>query len=113
MRGPQMKKFLAGMSFCAVAMFSTPVFAGPAVTTEWIEARMQLDTCKSRVVTAMRGAGVGSVEPKNYTVFGHKGDYTVAIRCMPDQGVIFFIVSGESLRNADSLLDDILAAYRR
>jgi hypothetical protein len=32
---------------------------------------------------------------------------------MPDQGVVFFIASGTRLADADKLLDDVIAAYRR
>lgn len=108
-----MRKSLAAILFGAAVISCSPVFAGPAVTTEWIEARLPLEECRTKVATAMRSAGVGDVEPKRFTVFGHKGEYTVAIRCMPDQNVVFFIVSGERLKNSDDLLDDILAAYRK
>lgn len=108
-----MKKLFAGALFAVVASFSQAAVAGPAVTTEWIEARVSLDNCKSRVASAIRAAGVRDVDPKQYTVFAHAGDYTLAVRCMPDQGVIFFIASGPRLKEADKLLDDVLAAYRR
>lgn len=108
-----MKKFLAVALFAAAATFSQAALAGPAVTTEWIEAKLSLDNCKARVNTAIRAAGVRDVDPKQFTVFAHAGDYTLAVRCMPDQGVIFFIASGPRLQEADKLLDDVLAAYRR
>ncbi|HRF10347.1 MAG TPA: hypothetical protein PL193_17120 [Xanthobacteraceae bacterium] len=108
-----MKKLLAAALFAAAATFSQAAVAGPAVTTEWVEAKLSLDNCKSRVTAAIRSAGVRDVDPKQFTVFAHAGDYTLAIRCMPDQGVIFFIASGPRLQEADKLLDDVLAAYRR
>lgn len=108
-----MKNSLAAVLFFAAVTSSSPAFAGPAVTTEWIEERIALEDCRTKVAAAMRAAGVGSIEPKRFTVFGHKGDYTAAIRCMPDQNVVFFIVSGDQLKNSDDLLDDILAAYRK
>lgn len=108
-----MKKLLAVALFAAAAMFSQAAVAGPAVTTEWVEAKLSLDNCKSRVTSAIRSAGVSDVDPKQFTVFAHAGEYTLAIRCMPDQGVIFFIASGPRLKEADKLLDDVLAAYRR
>ena len=108
-----MKKLFAGAVLGATVMFSQAAFAGPAVTTEWIEAKVPLETCKSRVADAIRAAGVREVDPKQYTVFAHAGEFTLAVRCMPDQGVIFFIASGPRLKEADKLLDDVLAAYRR
>jgi hypothetical protein len=108
-----MKKLLAVVLFGAAISFSQAAVAGPAVTTEWIEAKLSLDNCKERVVSAIRASGVREVDPKQFTVFAHAGDYTLAIRCMPDQGVIFFIASGPRLKEADKLLDDVLAAYRR
>lgn len=111
--GLQMQKSFAAILFGAAVMFCQPAFAGPAVTTEWIEARLSLETCRERVEDAIRRAGIRDVEPKRFTVFAHQGDYTVAVRCMPDQGVVFFIVSGQRLPEADKLLDDVLAAFRR
>ncbi len=108
-----MKHTFAAILFGAVALFSHAAVAGPAVTTEWIEARMPLESCKQRVESSLRRAGVRDVDPKKYTVFAHHGDYTAAIRCLPDQGVVFFVVSGPRLQNADNLLDDILAAFRQ
>ena len=108
-----MKKSLAAVLFGATVISCAPAFAGPAVTTEWIEERISLESCRTKVADAMRNAGVGNVEPKRFTVFGHKGEYTVAIRCMPDQNVVFFIVSGGQLKSSDDLLDSILAAYRK
>lgn len=108
-----MKKLLAVALFGAAISFSQAAVAGPAVTTEWIEAKLSLDNCKDRVTSAIRAAGVREVDPKQFTVFAHAGDYTLAIRCMPDQGVVFFIASGPRLKEADKLLDDVLAAYRR
>ncbi len=111
--GPIMKKLLAVALFGFVASFSQAAVAGPAVTTEWVEAKLSLDSCKERVQSAIRAAGVRDVDPKQYTVFAHAGDYTLAIRCMPDQGVVFFIASGPRLKEADKYLDDVLAAFRR
>jgi hypothetical protein len=108
-----MKKLLAGAVLGASVLFSQAALAGPAVTTEWIESRVSLDACKERVGSAIRAAGIRDVDPKQFTVFAHAGDYTLAIRCMPDQGVVFFIASGPRLKDADKLLDDVLAAFKR
>ncbi len=108
-----MKKFLVAAILGAAVFSAQAAVAGPAITTEWIEARVSLDACKERVNSAIRAAGVRDVDPKQYTVFAHAGDYTLAIRCMPDQGVIFFIASGPRLKEADKLLDDVLAAFKR
>ncbi len=111
--GPIMKKLFAAAILGAAVLSSQAAVAGPAVTTEWIEAKLSLDSCKERVNSAIRAAGVRDVDPKQYTVFAHAGDYTLAVRCMPDQGVIFFIASGPRLKEADKLLDDVLAAFKR
>lgn len=108
-----MKKFFAAAIFGIATMSAQAAVAGPAVTTEWIEVRISLDECKNRVGAAIRNAGIRDVDPKQYTVFAHAGDFTLAVRCMPDQGVIFFIASGPRLKEADKLLDDVLAAFKR
>ena len=108
-----MKNAFAATLFGAVVLFCQSAVAGPAVTTEWIEARMSLESCKQRVEDSLRKAGVREVDPKKFTVFAHHGEYTAAIRCLPDQGIVFFIISGPRLQNADNLLDDVLAAFRR
>lgn len=108
-----MKKLFAAAILGVAMLSSQAAVAGPAVTTEWIEAKLSLDACKERVGSAIRAAGVRDVDPKQYTVFAHAGDYTLAVRCMPDQGVVFFIASGTRLKEADKLLDDVLAAFKR
>jgi hypothetical protein len=108
-----MKKLVAGAVFGFAALFSSVSFAGPAVSTEWLESKVSLEQCKERVERAVRAAGIRDLDPKRYTVFAHAGDYTLAIRCMPDQGVVFFIASGPRLAEADKYLDDVIAAYRR
>ncbi len=108
-----MKKLLATAVLGFTALFSTASLAGPAVSTEWVESKISLEECKGRVERAIRAAGIREVDPKRYTVFAHSGDYTLAVRCMPDQGVVFFIASGARLADADKLLDEVIAAYRR
>lgn len=108
-----MKKFLSAALFGAGLFVTHPAFAGPAVTTEWIEDRQSLETCKSRVEASIRAAGAKDVEAKRYTTFGFKGAYTIAVRCMPDQNVVFFIVSGDNLKGSDDVLDDVIAAYKK
>jgi hypothetical protein len=105
-----MKAVIAGLM---LGLFSTAATAGPAVSTEWMELRISLENCKSRSESAIRAAGIRDVDVKQWTVFGHQTRYTVAIRCMPDQGVVFFIATGEQLKGADSLLDDVIAEFRR
>jgi hypothetical protein len=108
-----MKKIIAGAVFGLAALFSSASFAGPAVSTEWIESKVSLEQCKERVERAIRSAGIREIDPKRFTVFAHAGAYTLAVRCMPDQGVVFFIASGDKLDQADKYLDDVIAAYRR
>jgi|GEM_PF-2912978 len=108
-----MKHTFAAILFGSVALFAQSAVAGPAVTTEWIEARISLESCKQRVEDSLRRVGVREVDPKKFTVFAHHGENTAAIRCLPDQGIIFFVVSGPKLQNADDFLDDILAAFRK
>jgi hypothetical protein len=108
-----MRKLLAGTVFGFAALFSSAAIAGPAVSTEWVESKVTLEQCKERVERAIRAAGIRDVDPKRYTVFAHAGDYTLAVRCMPDQGVVFFIASGARLAEADKYLDEVIAAYRR
>lgn len=108
-----MKKLFAITVLGFTALFTTASMAGPAVSTEWVKSKISLDECKSRVERAIRTAGIREVDPKRYTVFAHSGDYTLAVRCMPDQGVVFFIASGARLADADKLLDEVIAAYRR
>lgn len=107
-----MKSLVAGIALSFVA---TAAFAGPAVTTEWVEQRLSLEDCKSKVSASLRSNGFANrdIETKTYSVFAHQRDYTISVRCMPDQGVVFFIATGAQLKQADRLLDDLIGEFKR
>lgn len=107
-----MRSLVAGI---ALSLIATAAFAGPAVTTEWVERRVPLDECKRQVEASLRANGFANrdIETKTYSVFAHQRDYTISVRCMPEQGVVFFIATGAQLKQADRLLDDLIGEFKR
>jgi len=86
----------------AIAVVS-PAIAGPAVATRWAEAKMPQDDCLKRAEAAIERAGFGKLERTTQSRYGTRDDYTAAIRCVVDNGIVFFIASGPSRTVTDEL----------
>jgi hypothetical protein len=74
--------------------------AGPAVATEWKPSTLGLKECQKRGAEVMREAGFGRIEFTGQSVFGTRGDYTAAVRCLTGKAIVLFIVSGPGRRES-------------
>jgi hypothetical protein len=99
-----------GLSMIAVlAWVSQAAGAGPAIATDWDDLTLTQDECLARGEAAIRKLGVSEIEHTRYSRFGQTGDYTVAVRCVAEKGVVLFLASGPLRQRA---LDYQIAVHR-
>jgi hypothetical protein len=73
---------------------TTSALAGPAIASDWADLQVPHAECLDRGETAIRRLGFGSIERTRYSVYGQLDDYTVAVRCVAEKGVMLFLASG-------------------
>src|SRR6478609_2234599 len=86
---------LACCIFAAVNVSPTAV-AETAIATKWRPMALDQADCMSYARMAIFRSGFEKSEPGSQTMSGKRGDYTASIRCLSEQGIVFFIVAGPS-----------------
>ena len=91
---------------------AAPAAAGNyALATKWrLTGEAQID-CLGHADEAIRRAGFDLTEPGSQSFMGRRGDYTAAVRCVTEQRMVFFAVSGPSPSEVNRLLDAIYNVY--
>jgi hypothetical protein len=89
-----------GLGLCAFAAAASPALAGPAVSTRWQNVTISQPECLERAEQAITASGFEDLERTEQSRYGQRGDYTAAIRCIADKGIVFFIGSGPSRNRA-------------
>ncbi len=85
--------------------------AGPAVATRWQKASIPQEDCLRRAEGAIAAAGFGRLERTEQSRYGTRDDYTAAVRCVTENGIVFIIVSGPSRQIADGLSGTVFQHY--
>ena len=87
-------------SFATVIVASATVMAshaiaGPSMSMAWVEISDQ-DQCVKQASSALRSNGFTTRFEviSNRSIYGEKGDYTAAVRCVSDKSVAFVAVAG-------------------
>lgn len=91
------------------ALASGTAAAGPAVVTKWRLAGESRNDCMGHAMESIKRAGFQSAEPGSQSMSGRMEEYTVSIRCVTEQQMVFFVVAGPSAAEANRLLE---AVYR-
>jgi hypothetical protein len=98
----------------ALAVMLASVSAARAdniIGTKWRLTGEAQGDCIRRAAIAIDGVGFKGGEPSSQSVSGSRGDYTASIRCVSEQRVVFFVVTGPSASAAAQLLDAIYEHY--
>lgn len=67
----------------------------PLISSKWQETELNKDACVSAAKQAIEQAGIFTdIVTVEESVFAQYQDYTAAIRCIGEKGVIFFLVAG-------------------
>jgi len=74
---------------------SAAVAGGPSMSVAWVEVSDQ-DACVSTASTVLKRNGFTTRFEviSNRSIYGERGDYTAAIRCVSDHTIAFVAVSG-------------------
>ena len=84
-----------GLAFCLAS--ASVVHAGPSMTTNWTATTLSNNECMDRAKRVVRESDIGKVDVVGHSVFGQGGGYTAVVRCIPEKGVVYFVVGGPSL----------------
>lgn len=104
------KWHLAG-ALVLVGSIASVAVAGPAIATRWrINGESQND-CLGHAQETLKRNGFKPLAPGSQSMMGTRDDYTAAIRCVPEQQVIFFVVSGPSPAETNRLLDSVYRGF--
>jgi hypothetical protein len=98
--------FLAGSVLSGAA-----ATAGPAVATKWRMAGESRNDCMGHAMESIKRAGFEMLDPGSQSMLGKRGDYTASIRCVTEQQIVFFVVSGPSPAEANRLLEAIYRMF--
>jgi hypothetical protein len=107
-------KVLTGMLALATAMAIGGVctaHADTAVATKWRAVGESQYDCLIHAAQAIYRSGFDKVPPGSQSASGKKGDYTASIRCIPEQNMVFFVMSGPSADATSRYLDVLYEHY--
>lgn len=80
---------------------------GPAIATGWIDMTTPTSDCFARGEAAIQRMGFGEIERTKYSRFGTREDYTIAVRCIEEKGMVLFMASGRDRKLANALQTDL------
>ena len=79
--------------------------AETAVATKWRLLGESQSECMGHARMAIFRAGFDPSEPGSQSMSGKRGEYTAAIRCIAEQRIVFFVMSGPSPEATARYLD--------
>lgn len=91
--------------------FSCSAVAGPAVATKWRLTGESRDDCMGHAMESIKRAGFELIDPGSESMMGRSTDYTASVRCVTEQGIVFFVVSGPLPAEANRLLEAIYRMF--
>jgi hypothetical protein len=96
---------LWALTFAATATWCSAANADTAVATKWrFLGEAQVD-CMNHAEMAIWRSGFDRVPPGSQSMSGKRGDYTASIRCISEQRMVFFVMSGPSADVTSRYLD--------
>src|SRR5262245_310115 len=103
---------ITGALVLAVSMaWASIAAAGPVIATKWRITGDSQIICLGHADEAIRRAGFKPIEPGSESMMGRSGDYTAQIRCVTEQGMVFFVTAGPNAAEANRLLEIIYRVY--
>ena len=102
---------MLALTLAATAGLPSAACADTAVATRWRLVGEAQGECMTHAALAIWRSGFDQASPGSQSMSGKKGDYTAAIRCVSDQNVAFFVMSGPSADTASRYLDTLYANF--
>ena len=95
-----------------LALFAAaPAQADTAVVTKWRPLGEAQGDCMAHAQMAIFRSGFDKSDPGSESMSGKKGDYTVSIRCVASQRIVFFVASGPSPSVSANYLDVLFGHF--
>ena len=91
-------------------LLATPAVASaPSIYSIHKDTQLPLAQCVARAVVAQNG--FTNIQSATYSTFGFTADYSIVLRCMPDQKLLFIVVAGPQLSESDRLANKALDEF--
>jgi hypothetical protein len=100
-----------GLALAGLAS-ATGAHAFTAITTQWDETELSQNECLDHAEAAIRQAGFRALDHTKQSRHGIDGNYTVAVRCLTDMKVVFFVVAGPSRDRTPVLMDRVHGHFK-
>ena len=100
--------------FCTLTLAAAGPLAAqtsPTVVTKWRMNGEAQNICLGHADEALRRNGFKPLEPGSQSMMGTRGPYTAQIRCVPEQQIVFFVMSGPEPGVASQLLDNVFRGW--
>jgi hypothetical protein len=105
-------RMLGGLLAMALAAGTIGIaHADTAIATKWRVTGEGQNDCMNHASNALYGAGFDKADPGSQTISGKHGDYTASIRCVAEQNIVFFVLSGPSSSTVARYLDTLYGRY--
>ncbi len=105
---------IAGAACAVVALAASGAVAqsqSPWVVTSWRSTDLSQEDCLAHAEKALRNGGFRPSQSQKESRFGGIGGYTVLIRCVAQQNMIFFVASGPDSDQADKYVSKLEGAF--
>jgi hypothetical protein len=85
--------------------------AAPAIYTIHKVTQLPLAQCVARARAIVGANGFTDVKSATYSTFGFTSEYTIVVRCMPEEKTVFVVVAGGQLAECDRLANKALNEF--
>jgi hypothetical protein len=94
MIGP--RAIFAGILLASAAVMTCGAANAPGMSVNWVEVTGDQDDCVKQATSSLKQNNFGTRFEviNNRTLYGERGDYTAAVRCVADKSVAFVAVAG-------------------
>jgi hypothetical protein len=105
-------KFRTPMFAVALAAtLASYAMADTAVATKWRLIGGAQNDCMAHAESALLTAGFDRADPGSQSMNGKHGDYTASIRCVSEQNMVFFVMTGPSPATAAQYLEVLYGRF--
>ena len=94
-----------------LAATASPAMADTSVATKWRLTGEAQNDCLGHAEQAIFRLGFDKSAGSSQTMSGKKGDYTASIRCVSEQRIVFFVVSGPAADTTSRYLDAMYTVF--
>jgi hypothetical protein len=99
------QKLFALFALALTAAASSGAAADTAIATKWRLLGESQNDCLGHARSAISRSGFDVSDPGSQSMSGKRGEYTASIRCVAEQRMVFFVMSGPAADTTARYLD--------